>query len=111
MKLRLPTALKAIHPVFHVSLLSPFRESTISNRRQPPPPPVEIEDELEWEVEQILDSRFRYRRLEYLVAWKGYEETEDRTTWEPASNLENSPELVAAFHAAYPDKPKPRARS
>jgi hypothetical protein len=37
-----------VHPVFHVSLLEPYRES---GRVQPPPPPMEMEGALEYEVE------------------------------------------------------------
>jgi hypothetical protein len=44
-----------VHPVFHVSLLEPYRES---GRVQPPPPPVEMEGALEYEVESILEHRF-----------------------------------------------------
>src|SRR6476646_11416251 len=45
-----------IHPVFHVSLLEPYRED---GRVQPPPPPIELEGALEYEVESIIDHRFR----------------------------------------------------
>ncbi|KAL2913157.1 hypothetical protein HK105_207398 [Polyrhizophydium stewartii] len=50
-----------IHNVFHASLLSPYVENTIPGRVQEPPPPAIIDDEEEWEVEEILDSR--YNRL------------------------------------------------
>jgi transposase InsO family protein len=70
-QLELPTALRNIHPVFHVSLLEPAKQDDIPGRQHEPPPPVEIEDELEWEVETILDSRIRRDRLEYLDKWAG----------------------------------------
>jgi len=65
-KLKLPETIK-IHPVFHVSLLEPFTESTIPSRTLEPPPIIEIDSIEEYEVEDILDSRIRRRRLEYLV--------------------------------------------
>jgi hypothetical protein len=55
-RLELPPSMK-IHPVFHVSLLEPYKESSISGRFQVPPPPVEIEEQEEFEVSEILDSR------------------------------------------------------
>ena len=84
-----------VHPVFHVSLLEPYRES---GRVQPPPPPIEMEGALEYEVESILDHRFRGTRnpkAYYKVAWKGYGIEHD--TWEPESNVVNSPEVVAEY--------------
>jgi hypothetical protein len=46
-----------IHPVFHVSLLEPYKESTIPGRLPAPPPPIEINGEEEFEVSKIIDSR------------------------------------------------------
>ena len=97
-----------IHPVFHVSLLEPKPSTTIPALSSPPPPdPITIDDEEEFEVAAILDSRLfgRRRQLQYLVDWKGYS-TADRT-WEPLSNVANSSELLADFHRKYPQKPRP----
>jgi hypothetical protein len=44
-----------VYPVFHVSLLEPYRES---GRVQPPPPPIKMEGALKYEVELILEHRF-----------------------------------------------------
>ena len=55
--LQLPDHLHAIHPVSHVSQLEPSVPNTILNCTQPPPPPVVINDELEYEIAEILDSK------------------------------------------------------
>lgn len=55
-RLKLPTTMK-IHPVFHVSLLEPYRESFFPRRVQCPPPSIEIENHEEYEVEKVLDSQ------------------------------------------------------
>ena len=34
-----------------------------------PLPRVEIEGEGEWEVEEVLDSKIQYRKLQYVTAW------------------------------------------
>jgi hypothetical protein len=45
-----------IHPMFHVSLLEPYHVSTIPRKIHDPPPPIEVDGELEYEMEYILDS-------------------------------------------------------
>lgn len=51
--LKLPLSVK-MHPVFHTSLLIPYRVSTIPDCVQPPPPPVIVDSEHEDEIESIL---------------------------------------------------------
>jgi hypothetical protein len=84
-----------VHPVFHVSLLEPYRED---GRVQPPPPPVEMEGALEYEVESILEHRFRgikNPKAYYKVAWKGY--GIEHNSWEPESNVVNALEAMADY--------------
>ena len=56
-----------IHQVFHVSLLEPYKDSTIHGRLQAPPLPVEVDGAEELEGLEILDSRINREKLEYLV--------------------------------------------
>ena len=102
-KLELPRHMRQIHPVFHVSLLEPYRENQWEGRVQPAPPPEEIEGELEYEVKGILDSKIVRGKLKYLVDWIGYGPEE--RTWEPVEAVENAQEEVVAFHRAHPDRP------
>ncbi|CAA7270378.1 unnamed protein product [Cyclocybe aegerita] len=60
--LRLPQSMRLVHPVFHVSMLEPFKPSTILNHAVEPPAPVEIEGELEYKVAKIVDSKIDRRR-------------------------------------------------
>jgi hypothetical protein len=110
--LRLPEAMRAVHPVFHVSMLEPAASSSIPNRTEDPPPPVEVDGEIEYEIAEILDTkldrRFR-RKLRYLVKWTGYEGTDEETTWISADELNHAQELVNDFHVKYPDKPGPHS--
>jgi hypothetical protein len=102
-ELKLPPQWR-VHPVFHASLLDPYRANKIEGRKQPAPPPPEIVNgEPEYEVESILDSKMKRNELWYLVDWKGYGPEE--RTWEPTKNLENAKEKIAAFHDRHRDKP------
>ncbi|MBW0493633.1 hypothetical protein O181_033348 [Austropuccinia psidii MF-1] len=109
--LKLTQQWKSVHPVFHVSLSEPVKQSIISNQHQLPLPPVTVEEQDEWDVAQVLDSKLKRGRLWYLVEWKGFNEDPERTTWEPASSLTNSPDLFKDFHTLYPDEPGPNTSS
>ena len=52
--------------------------------------------EVEYEVEKVLEKRFRKGRVEYFVKWKNY----DETTWEPSKNLTNVQDLIEKFEKA-----------
>ena len=95
-------------------MLEPAVPNTIPGRVQSPPPPIMVDDEPEFEISEILDTKIDNRRrackLLYLVRWTGYEGTDEETLWILASKLGHASELVADFHAAYPAKPGPLSR-
>jgi hypothetical protein len=64
----------SIHPVFHIDLLMPYRETIMHGPNFTQPTPELIDGEEEYSVERILDSRRHGRRwrLQYLVKWEGY---------------------------------------
>ena len=92
-------------------MLEPEHPNPIPNRVQPPPPPITVDDEPEFEIATILDSKVdnqcRACKLLYLVRWTGSEGTNEETSWILASELSHATELVADFHLAYPAKPGP----
>jgi hypothetical protein len=84
-----------VHPVFHVSLLEPYKSD---GRIRPPPPPIELEFALEYEVEAIEKHRIKGRKrpkTSYLVAWKGY--GPEHNSWEPEANVANAPTKIAEY--------------
>ncbi|MBW0533952.1 hypothetical protein O181_073667 [Austropuccinia psidii MF-1] len=72
--LKFPLQWESVHPVFHVSLLEPVKQSSIQNCNQLPPQPALVEEKEEWEVAQVLDSKLKRGKLWYLVEWKGFSE-------------------------------------
>ena len=97
-KLSLPRNMR-IHDVFHVSLLKRYRSD--GTRQPPPPAPYEVDGDLYYTVEAILDFRERKRgnraHKEYLIKWQGY--GHEHNTWEPERNL-NCLELINEYWAA-----------
>jgi hypothetical protein len=66
------------------------------------PPPDLINGEEEYEVEHILDSRRhgRGRKVQYLVKWKGYPDSENQwVNWNDMNTLE----LIAEFKSLNPN--------
>ncbi len=107
-KLQLPPQYK-IHPTFHVSLLKPFSPSVSlePGRTEEPPLPLIAEEGAIYRVKEILESRRRGGRLEYLVDWDGYGPEE--RSWVSRPDILD-PALLEEFHAAHPDRPAPRGQ-
>jgi hypothetical protein len=89
--------------VFHVSQLDHYTPPVVGQPSSEPHPVI-VDDSEEWEVERILDSKQRYRKLHYLVQWAGYSHI--RTSWERFENFENARELIDEFHRDQPNKPR-----
>ena len=89
-RLELPPTM-AMHPVFHVSLLKPYRSSEAFPNREPNtrPPPVTALGPDHFVVERLLDvksvGRGKHSKRLFLVKWAGYPLYE--STWEPEANL------------------------
>ncbi|KKZ66976.1 hypothetical protein EMCG_07334, partial [[Emmonsia] crescens] len=95
-----------IYPVFHVSYLEPFKQRP--GAEPPRPQGVEIEEETEYLVEEILDKRIHYNKVQYLVKWEGYPSSEN--SWEPLWHLDNAEEEIEGYEAANRDRPVARSR-
>jgi len=62
------------------------------------------EEEEEYSVEKILDKRTKGGKVEYLIKWEGYPDSEN--TWEPQDNLD-CPDIISAFEAKRGKKEEP----
>jgi len=89
-------------------MLEPTTPNVIPNWVQPPLPPVYVDDEPEFEIAEVLDSKVDNCcckcKLLYLVCWTRYKGTNKETSWILAMELRNAPELISDFHLAYPVK-------
>jgi hypothetical protein len=106
-QLDLPNHMK-IHDVFHIDLLTPHKETEEYGRPYTRPPPVLETGEQEYEIEAIRDMRRhgRGRKLQYLVHWKGYPNSDD--SWVNHEDL-NAPDLLKDFLLNPPMGGRPNA--
>jgi len=99
-RLKLPHGLRQLHPVFNMVKLSATPDDPIPGRKpQAPPPPIVVDGEPEWEVEEVLDSRWHQRRFQFLIKWKGF--SREHNSWEVASDVK-APDLVAEYYRRHP---------
>jgi len=103
-KLALPPSM-AIHNTFHISLLEPYQDNRFPSQIKEPPPPIQIEGEDEYELDEIIDSRLHYNKLQYRAKWKGYSPEHDKV-WYPAENFNHAERSIERFHQRYPGKPR-----
>lgn len=82
-----------IHPVFHMSLLEPYKRRPGDPDIPEYPIPELMEDDQECPVEFIRKKRTRKGKVEYLVRWEGYPKEYDEWLSEEAmENVEKGPE-------------------
>jgi Chromo (CHRromatin Organisation MOdifier) domain len=113
-KLKLLASIESIHLVFYTSLLRLDSNDLLQGQHVASQPPILVQDEeldeedayKEWEVEEVVDSRYSYSFLEYKVKWKGH--PMERRKWYRAHLFTNAAKVLNDFHTKYPNKPAPR---
>ena len=98
-RLRIPPQWK-IHPIFHASLLTTYKETLEHGPNFLRPPLDLLDGEEEYEVEAVLGHRGKPGRRTFLIRWKGYSAAED--TWEPERNLGNTQPLITEYKITRP---------
>ena len=99
-----------IHPVFHATLLSPYRENEIHSQNFPAPPPDLSNGEEEYEIEKIIHHRRTPSSRSFLIQWKGYSAKED--SWVPERDLKHAKSTLYSYKTLHPStsptkKPSP----
>ena len=102
-RLKLPHRMRQLHPVFNVVKLSATSEDPILERKPQALLPPIVDGEEEWEVEEILNSRWHRRRFQFLVKWKGF--SREHNFWKIASDVK-APDLVMEYYRKHPATPR-----
>ncbi len=71
-------------PISHLQHLQPLQ-----------PGPITVNNQEEYEVEEILDSKFRWGKLWYLVKFVGWSNSDNM--WLPHTEV-HTPAMVEGFH-------------
>jgi len=92
-----------IHNVFHSELLCSVVDDSLPDQKNKLSRSIVINDEDEWEIDDILNFRRYRRRLQYRVKWKNYD---NDLNWYNADDDEfmNAQEMIDDFHIKYSRK-------
>ena len=89
-----------IHPVFHTSLLTTYKETSEHGPNFLQPLPDLIDRGEEYKVEVVLGHCGKPGCRTFLIKWKGYPASED--TWELEWNQGNAQPLITEYKIAQP---------
>ena len=92
-----------IHDVFHSELLCSVVDDSLFDQKNEFSRSIVINDEDEWEINNILNFRWYWRRLQYWVKWKNYD---NDLNWYNADDDEfmNAQEMIDEFYIRYSRK-------
>ena len=93
-----------VHDVFAPELLRKAADNPLPGQELEEPAPEIVDEDYEWEVQDILDVKKVRSKLWYKASWVGFDEDLD---WHPASDFQHSPQKLRDFHNQYPDKTGP----
>jgi len=101
-KLKLSESMR-VHDVFHSDLLRSVVDDLLPDQKNEFSDSIVINDEDEWEIDDILNFRRYRRRLQYRVKWNDYD---DDLNWYNADDDEfmNAQKIVDDFHIWYSNK-------
>jgi transposase InsO family protein len=104
-RLKLPEG-NQLHNVFAPELLRKDPGDPLPGQHQEPPVPVVYNQQPEWEIEQVLQSRKYRRKLQYQVKWVGIDYD---PVFYDAEGFKGAPYKLKAFHNEYPKAKGPPA--
>jgi transposase InsO family protein len=97
-RLKLPDS-NSRHDVFAPDLLRKDPGNPLPGQHHDPPLPIVYNQEPEWEVEEVLQSRTYRRKLQYQVKWVGVDYD---PVFYDAEGFKGAPHKLKAFHDNYP---------
>jgi hypothetical protein len=90
-----------IHDIFHTLLLRSAVTNSLIEQIQSSSFSVIVNEEKEYEINNILDNRYHYDKLQYRIAWIDY--SSDRA-WYSTKNFEHFKNILKNYHQRYFEK-------
>jgi hypothetical protein len=96
-----------MHDVFHANCLRKASTDPLPGQVEPEEQLIKINGHPKWLVQEILNSRLFYGRLQYKVSWVAHDLD---PTWYNAHGFIGAPHKVRDYYEAYLEKAGPLAR-
>ena len=94
-----------IHNVFYPNLLQKGSTNLLNNKVCDSLPPISIKNKEKWEVNDILDARSHWGKLQYRVKLVGWDKNKECYN---VIGFDNFSKIVNDFYSHYPEKPRSR---
>ena len=98
------------HDVFSLNYLRFVVNNSLLNQKQKLSKSIMIDDEKAWNVDDILNSRHHYGRLQYKVKWHELN-CDNEWYYVDKNEFKHSQEIVDEFHKRYSKKSKLKSKS
>jgi ribosomal protein L11 len=99
-QLNLSSSMK-IHDTFHTSLLRSISTNSLIDQIQSSSSSIVMNDEKKYEMNNILNSRYHYDKLQYKIVWTDH--LSDRA-WYSTENFEHFKNILKNYHQRYSEK-------
>ena len=98
------------HDVFSFNYLKSATNNSLSNQKQESSKSIIVDDEKAWNVDDILNSRHHYGRLQYKVKWHKLNR-DNEWYYADKNEFKHSQKVVDEFHKRYSKKSKLKSKS
>ncbi len=100
--------LMKIHDIFHTSFLRFTSIDFLTDQVQSSSSSIIVNEKKKYEVNDILNSRYHYNKLQYKISWIDHSSND---IWYSAKNFQNhSKKILNEYHDRYSNKSKSKLR-
>jgi hypothetical protein len=91
-----------IHDTFYISLLRSASNDSLIEQIQSSSSSIVVDEKKEYEMNDVLDSRYHYDKLQYKIVWTDH--SSDRAWYSTENFQDHSKEILDDYHQRYSKK-------